>query len=263
MRPALFLAHKDASYMLKLDRALEHLYALQAAAQSFIERDPCAVLMECDVKTKEHVLRLRVFEQPPAQFAILAGDCLHNLRQALDHIAYQLAVVVSQSDPPPNERTAAFPIQNSPESFSSNLKKKIGAPGKIPDDMRAILEALQPYKGANGARLGTLRDLDDHDKHRLPPVLVSVGSTPTFNIGELNVNSLTGPRLGPLEDGAEVLRFGLVPDTNMNMSFEFTHGVAFARESPGRGEDVVKLLWAIRETVLYAVIRPLDPFLAA
>ena len=41
----------------KLDRALDHLGTLHAASQRFFEADPCAVVLDCDMQTREHVLR--------------------------------------------------------------------------------------------------------------------------------------------------------------------------------------------------------------
>jgi hypothetical protein len=40
---------------------------------------------------KKHV-RVKVLNPPPVALRLLIGDCLHNLRSALDNLAYELAV---------------------------------------------------------------------------------------------------------------------------------------------------------------------------
>jgi hypothetical protein len=137
------------SFDRKLDRALEHLGAMQAASQRFFEREPCFVSLEGEVKTGDHVLIFRVREEPPDEFAALAADCCHNLRHALDHIAYRLAIVISKCDPPPNETNIYFPIAGSPQEFEGKLGSSFGSPKRIPTDIRTVLEGAQPYNGGD------------------------------------------------------------------------------------------------------------------
>jgi hypothetical protein len=252
--------------MLTLDRTLEHLGHLYATVQAFIERDPCGVSFECDVQTREHVFRLRVFEQPPSRASILAAECIHGLRQSLDHIAYRLAVFVG-GDPPPNEDMSSFPIFAKPRQGQTavldddRLATKIGRPSAVPSDLRAILEDLQPYHGGDRERLLILDQLDNIAKHRFLPIGVTSAATPNFQIGELHVSSITGPRMGRLEHGTEVLRFRPLPDTNVNMGFEVAQDISFESDSPARGEIITKFVDETRKYILYSVIRPLESWL--
>ena len=69
------------SHRLKLHRALEHLYALHAAEQRWAERDACVIVEECEIKTRKHIVRDRIFESPDDPgLPLLIGDCAHNLR---------------------------------------------------------------------------------------------------------------------------------------------------------------------------------------
>jgi len=253
--------------MLKLDRALKHLGELHAATQAFVEREPCAVMFECDVKPREHVFRLRVFEQPPPAIGTIAADCIHNLRQALDHIAYRLAVFVG-GDPPPNEDTAAFPIYSWRKKAKAvvldddRLAAKIGRPSGVPADLRAVLEDLQPYNRPDAKRLLVLEQMDNIAKHRFLPVTVTSAATPNFHIGQLHASSITGPRAGRLEDGTDVLRFRPQPDADMNVGFQFTQDISFTSDSPAEGEIITKLVNETRSYILYRVIRSLDPWLS-
>jgi hypothetical protein len=93
---------------------------------------------------------------PKACPAIL-GDCLHNARSALDHLAWQLAANPG--------RHTYFPIWGSAEEFSQ----------RAPAQMRTMkpsamekLEGLQPYSQPETLyALGYLHELDIMDKHRL------------------------------------------------------------------------------------------------
>jgi hypothetical protein len=45
----------------------------------------------------------------------MIGDCLPNLRCALDHLVYAIAIHESGQSPPPCEGSLAFPICDSPD----------------------------------------------------------------------------------------------------------------------------------------------------
>ena len=110
-------------YEQKLDRALDHLYAVEAAVGKFMQRQPRAVVVESDLKTHKQVMTFRVFEDPPSEITGMAADCFHNLRHALDHIAYGLAIRISGCDPPPNEENIYFPIAKTSASFRGSVRR--------------------------------------------------------------------------------------------------------------------------------------------
>src|SRR5688500_2217945 len=78
---------------LKVVRAREHLQSLHFTQKYFIESDPYAITDDFDVKANKHVYRItNVFRDlPKHRMAAVAGDCLHNLRSALDHLAWRLS----------------------------------------------------------------------------------------------------------------------------------------------------------------------------
>lgn len=74
---------------LKMARADEHLDALQNELAEFLSREPYSVFtVETDDGDK--VWRLRVNEDPPLRWSAILGDAVHNLRAALDLIAWEL-----------------------------------------------------------------------------------------------------------------------------------------------------------------------------
>jgi hypothetical protein len=66
---------------------------------------------EKDAGGRRHSLILRVLKLPALErWSLVAADCVHNLRCALDHLVYAIAVYESGQDPPPNHRGLQFPI---------------------------------------------------------------------------------------------------------------------------------------------------------
>lgn len=91
----------------------------------------------------------------------MAGDVVHNLRGALDHLAYQL-VLVGNPETMPYSRIE-FPI-----AWDAGIYEKLKArkmEGMRPEAVKAIDE-LQPYKGGKGEALWKIHELDIIDKHR-------------------------------------------------------------------------------------------------
>lgn len=250
-----------SSFELKLERALEHLYAAQARIETFIEHDPgTPVLMESPAKG-EMAFFYRAFLQPDPEIVLRVSDCIHNLRQSLDHLAYRLAVFVG-GDPPPNEATTGFPIYDSPLT-DDRLASKIGRPKKIPIGMRAALEAAQPHTGGNAQLLSILRDLDDLDKHRFPPLVTVGGVVSDFDVSELHAEWVCGPELGPVEDGAPIMRWAPKVGTHpVDMKFRCTNHVAFGKPSPAEGREPHVLLREIRAYIMGEVVPSLSPFLS-
>lgn len=222
------------TYKTKLMRAIEHANSLQAAVERWAQGDPCVIITKADVKTRKHDISVEVVRQPTDPLIpVLIGDCVHNARQSLDHLAYQLAISVSGSDPPPNENTSEFPIiDRDRHQFDSCLSQKIGRKKSIPTDLYAFIEGLQPYNGGNGEWLAVLHGLDNMDKHRFPPVVAGIGQVGQFNIGTLSVSQLVGPRLGPIEHGTPVIEFTPLPGSPVDMNFNLTPSIAFDKGSP-------------------------------
>src|SRR6266511_2429033 len=55
---------------------------------------------------------------PTIEWGVRIGDCLHNLRSALDHVVWQLALLHLQRQPTDKEaRRIQFPIEHIPERF--------------------------------------------------------------------------------------------------------------------------------------------------
>ena len=76
----------------KLQRAEEHFGQLVADHSRFItERNPYRMLREADPEPGFYIWRAKIVEPPPLEkWAAMAGECVHALRSALDHTAFEL-----------------------------------------------------------------------------------------------------------------------------------------------------------------------------
>jgi hypothetical protein len=79
---------RRSSAWLKLNRAAWHLRVLDEEMIRFFSQDPTPVVP--DDRGDEVGLRLRI--PLPEEWALIVGDCLQNLRAALEHIAVELAL---------------------------------------------------------------------------------------------------------------------------------------------------------------------------
>jgi hypothetical protein len=168
----------SSSHHLKLCRARECLEELNTLSEAWADTEPCVIVPECEVKTREIRMAVRVLRQPSdPMFRLLIGDCAHNFRCALDHLAYALAIAVSGEDPPPNENSTMFPVRiDSKEAFQSSIARYIAPKKRMPIGMYAAIEGLQPYNRGPHLLLHILSELDNLDKHRfLPLVAASAG----------------------------------------------------------------------------------------
>jgi len=140
------------------------------------------------------------------------GDCIHNLRSALDHLAFQLAVLNGKGAEA--ESKISFPVCLTENEFTKFIKKKV-APFIDGQALAAIKELLPYQTGAvhEADILWVISQLDIIDKHRLLVVLTRhlrpTGFTLTTPSGDVFDQVLPETAWKSMEDGAEILRFDL------------------------------------------------------
>lgn len=250
------------SHRLKLSRAIEHLYALEAVIERWSAGDACGFVDKCEIQRRQYVRTFEIWKPPSDPLMpLLIGDCAHAVRCALDHLAYQLAILVSGCNPPPNESVTAWPIHDSKPKFDSGLTQKVGSPKRMDPALYAALEGLQPYLGRNLDALAFIERLDNLDKHRFPPVVAGI-----LNIESVNIRhaKLDGPaklcRVGAVEHGAPVLE--CPADSEVDMNFTFISAIAFGETSViAPGKPIVPLLMQAIALVRDRVFPEFEPFL--
>jgi hypothetical protein len=192
--------------MAKFARADTHLNALRAEIPVFFDRDPYSFAECLDCEAGEYGLRIEIREPIPLMWSVIVGDYVHNLRSALDHLAWQLVLV---SGGTPNARTA-FPIFTSEPSNGRARTAWDAMTAGMHDAIIETLREVQPYARADRASehgLAILAALSNADKHRLPVARFSaiaahdpgsLGLLPLRGVEILDAKIATGI---PLEDG--------------------------------------------------------------
>src|ERR1051325_4586005 len=91
----------------KIKRANKHLVDLEVARNRFFdEPKPYVIEREHDPQTGDDVFKINHLREPPIEIALIAGDVIHHVRSALDHLACQLVAVKGN---PVTDQTS-FPI---------------------------------------------------------------------------------------------------------------------------------------------------------
>ncbi len=239
----------------KLQRAEEHLGQLVTEHEKFIhERNPYRMLREADPEPDYYVWRAKIVEPPPLEkWASIAGECVHALRSALDHTAFELVRFRN-----PAATYSEFPVFN--DRFGDNSWDSHGE-RKLPGvDRKVLAQAkwLQPYRrGQEHDPLWRVHRLDVIDKHRhlniVGPNLRRAVYIPTGGTVE-DAAKLAGA----FEDGTPVARFKLVPDPGspgVHVTTEFTFDITFGEGEVLTNEPVMQSLENLRTYVGFVVAR--------
>jgi hypothetical protein len=107
---------------------------------------------------------------PGEQLALHFGEMLYQLRAALDSLIYEVAIIDSKSDPPPDAEKLEFLIRGSEDSFNQGAWKI--AP--LSDLHKGMILSVQPYdvprRGEGEALVARafkeLNELARKDRHR-------------------------------------------------------------------------------------------------
>lgn len=154
----------------KLVHARRHLTLLYEAFRDFIEQPPITPEFFPATELGPNWLRCEVqVDDPPALIPLILGDCLHNLRCALDH---SLTAIDRRAG-----RRLSFPIAETETEFERFVNDWIEARGG--EGALAAIRARQPFTDVQGRDpqdyyLRILSRLSNEDKHRVLN-LVSVG----------------------------------------------------------------------------------------
>lgn len=143
---------------LKIDRANTHILELEEAKGEFLSRSICEIKIEDDPKTGQKLFRFTRLSDPPSYIGIIAGDAIHCLRSALDHLAHQLVLVNGQH---PSDKTC-FPIMRSESAFKPHHVQRVEGMSQAAKD-EVLTTRL--YKESNDT-LWLIHKLDIADKHR-------------------------------------------------------------------------------------------------
>ncbi len=233
----------------KLARADHHLDLLYDEIGRWSDLNPCSISRESNTDGTEHVFRLHIAPRPDVwRWAVLMGDALFNLRCALDHIIYALAIVHTGQDPPDDDAKLAFPITSSPEKFKASQWRI----SSLPQLVQTGIEKAQPYNRTHRSGwqpLWWLAQLNDVDKHRLS-ILQPIAAVPDEVVIDAEPGSFRVLwNSSAYIDGTPVLVVRLKePDPNVYVDLKMTGAVVIKVEDE-RPIGVVLSLRSIRREV--------------
>ena len=235
---------------LKITRAEQHLSDLRRALTGYLESQPYGAMYEYDPSYGSRVRGLRITEHPPPGFAAYVGDCLHNLRSALDYLAWELVLAAGQT---PNDRTE-FPIFSEPLKYSKAASIRLTGVSPAP---LATVEALQPYHNGQSFAdhpLWILHRLSILDKHR--SLLLAgawVEGADLFTVGSrVDPNTWTTVFVRPT---------ALEPDVDLLDYARRSFFVTLQQTEIAPRRPVVEVLAELVQFVRDSVLPELEPFL--
>lgn len=222
------MGHYLAGCWLKLDRAKEHLQSLDdEVIADFSGREPgnrISIVLDPHPEASEYRLRIERLPNAPTQrWGIVVGDIAHNLRSALDHLAWQL-VATGDDRTPKRPDWVTFPISSSRDFFRGALNKPV-LPG-VRWRQRALVYRFQPckrYHRHQSSPLWWLRELSDLDKHRvIAPLGFALDSLPlTPTLHDLEIVGIEPNFWVPFEPDAIIAVIHVrVTGTNPQMSVD-------------------------------------------
>lgn len=217
-----------ASSWAKLQRAQEHFDVLQAECDRIMEAKGNAVEVGQYFEPETSSYLFVISKLPSLDhLALVVGDVLQNLRNALDHMVWQLVDEGTLAEP--GERTQ-FPFAKPGADWASVRGDRLKG---VSDSQAAIIERHQPKERGEWAEswsLGLLGTLSNEDKHHvlIPSLVFPVDLTfDRFISVGCNIEEIQ-PLLAqnrPLEFGTELVRVvvsELRPERNMEMQTTLT-----------------------------------------
>ena len=169
--------------MAKVDRAEIRLDELADEWRAFLDTNPWPSWVDDRTEPGWHSVYFDFSTPPPPRFSVVVGEIAHDLRSALDHLAWREAVeCVGLQQAESDAAIITFPVAKNASDFkSANTLKYVG------ENARAVMQRHQPYQRVHRKEppaLGLLHWFNRMDKHRTVQV-TAVGAPSIFTMGQI------------------------------------------------------------------------------
>lgn len=233
---------------LKLYRARHHAHEVSVAWEGIVEQHFQAATGKA-VDLPYAVDQFLLQPPIPINIPLAIGDCIRNLRSALDYLVSEMARAAGLSD-----NNTIFPFTSDLPNLKSSFKepragdkhrkpKRAGAlydlSRKYPGLEELILERIQPYSATNGAHaigdtLWRVITSDNVDKHRLMTPVVSRNKAD-------NIITIGG---GRISGGGTLVGnvFSFPPGTKIDEKSDFSVDISFEEPANLAGKPVTRTL---------------------
>lgn len=169
----------------KLDRAAEDIQMFNDAVKSWLDINPVRMVNQnLSIDKTRYIYRFEI-EAMPIFISVMATDALHNMRSALDHLAYELMMLTPVAERPDGwAKKIEFPIFMSIEKDSIR-KQIVNELAYFPEDTREVIKGLQPFNATLPVRpefhrLWILHQLSKLDSNRIVNVGVAIFNEPVL-----------------------------------------------------------------------------------
>jgi hypothetical protein len=245
------MGNRISGIRLKIERAHKHIGDLNAVISDFLGTD----FYSLGTKHKPEIGQVAYYvtgvRHLPDEIPAVLGDAIHNLRSALDHLAWQLVEVCGQQ---PGTATK-FPITKTRQQYDSAFGEREIA--QLWPTVVELLRVVQPYRTTDDT-LWHLHRLDIHDKHRLIiPVACALDSwglkEPRVWLGDLSQSFR-------IKLGEELLSIPTSTYAQYHENINFKTDIAFEDLEIASGNSVLETLHNMADSV-ETVITQFEPFL--
>jgi hypothetical protein len=231
----------------KIERANEHLSVLQNEVRDWVSSQQYRVSEDSNTKPDEQTLTRRLVNPPvpPSGWGLVIGDFASNIRSALDHVAWQLALLNTQRP----DKFTAFPIIKDLRDTRS-AQRFDTAVQSMKQGHRDLVRGHQPSERAINPHtdlLWVLSELRNADTHRL--IHTTVAQVPPLD------QPTPSPPLDPKSDplpGVAFINFTGWIDSSHEYTADSGIGIYVAFDKGPdvfANQNVLSLLTAIRNDV--------------
>jgi hypothetical protein len=194
------------SCYLKLGRAREHFDCLGNELLTWANAESMRIIKETAEEGRVHRVFVEPIADPPVdRWALIAGDCVHNLCSALDSLLYEIAIIQTGQNPPLDEKVLQFLIVTDPAGFQNQTRRiKTLSPA-----VRDAIEAVQPYNQPHPELpplLELLSFFNNQDKHRTLNVVVASPHSASVTMTDMTPSTITPIRTA-IRGKTEILSF--------------------------------------------------------
>jgi hypothetical protein len=244
------------------------LHELKPLADAFEKDDPAIVTSHFKPKRPGYDLIFRVVKETPDPIPLLTGDVIGCLRDALDHLVYELTVAFSgkpkrshQTAWPVCEYRSQWPMRKSPTSRGINKTSGEWKVSGMHPKAQAKVWRLQPFyrKRSPGPHrkhplwiLDELRNLDRHRRLNVTPVALHQSITEFTLHHPTNEVLRTHTRRKAPKDGAVVERVWLSPGAkDSDVTVKSTPSCQLAWDEPEASQRLSPLIDSLEAAARY------------
>jgi hypothetical protein len=245
-------SHPFFSSALKIERAKHHIKDLDRSVHAFFARKPYKLIVRNNPPAGWRTYFVRSEKPLPAEFSLIIGDAVHNLRSALDLAMFQLIGHLSKSP-----QTVQFPFAYEAKKLENVIRSRQAH--LAGEAVVAAIRALKPYPGGNELLAG-VQALDVCDKHKLIIPVVETATLSGDEIGKIEpFSGASGPGriVFGMRQGEDLLRVQIpvssCPPSEHEANVQPSFIVRFGKGQPFAGLEAMPVLFRLVSEVMAAI----------